>query len=638
MFCKSIFIAARRGFPPALAALLLFVALRASATINASLQMQLGNPSGATADTNNHAHYLVQRTVEALDYNDNLGQPNWASWDLTAGDIGTNSRSTFVTDTNLPPNFTRYATGIYDNSGWDRGHLCPSKDRTDTSTNNDLVFLMSNVLPQSGVNNSGVWLQFENYCRSLVQSTNNFELLLLCGGSGYGSARLTNGPFIPAYTWKIAVVLPPGASLATNRITATNRVIAIKIPNDDSATNSWPAYVTSAAQIQVDTSLTFFTALAPDIAAALRAKVDGQTNPPPAIAAFTPTNGAAGTSVTITGTNFSGATAVAFNGAAAFFTVNSSNQITATVPTNGSSGYVSVTTPSGTAISAGAFTVLTTNGGTVFSGVLAGWDVGALPGGLNNYGPSPFTATTNAANLLVGGLTRGSGVKQSGTAGAAGWGGTGFTNLTAASAIASNLFATFSVTVSNGYSVSFSSISRFDYYHSPSGPTNALLQFQVGSGAFTDIASITYPASGAGGTNAPFDLTGIAALQNVGANTNITFRIVSYGGTSAAGTWYVFNTAGNTAPDLAVVGTVTQLVTTNPPAAAPIISLVTFTNNQFRFTVTGTTGTNYIVQATTNLAAPVWIALQTNAAPFVFVDTNANAAAPQKFYRVQLPP
>ncbi len=94
--------------------MLLLGSIQAYGFVDASLQMQLGNPSASSADTNNHAHFLIQRTVEALDYNDTLGQPNWASWDLTASDVGTNSRSTFVTDTNLPPNFTRYATSIYD--------------------------------------------------------------------------------------------------------------------------------------------------------------------------------------------------------------------------------------------------------------------------------------------------------------------------------------------------------------------------------------------------------------------------------------------------------------------------------------------------------------------------------------------
>ena len=56
------------------------IVLPASAKIGITNQMQLGNPSNATTDTNNHSHYLIQRTVEALDYNDNLREPNWASW------------------------------------------------------------------------------------------------------------------------------------------------------------------------------------------------------------------------------------------------------------------------------------------------------------------------------------------------------------------------------------------------------------------------------------------------------------------------------------------------------------------------------------------------------------------------------
>jgi DNA/RNA endonuclease G (NUC1) len=357
---------------------LLLAPLAASAIIGTSYQMQLGNPSGASADTNNHDHYLIQRTVEAIDYSDNLGEPNWASWDLTAIDVGTNARSSFITNTNLPPNFNWVTSGDYTGSGYDRGHLCPSKDRTDTAADNDLVFLMSNIMPQNSINNSGVWLQFENYSRALAQTN---ELLIICGPNGFGTARInTNGPaYIPAYVWKIVVVVPLGSGTALSRITNTNRVIALKIPNSDSATNTWPEYVTSANQIQVDTAFTFFTALPGDVAAALRAKVDGQTNPPPAIFTFSPTSGLASNTVVITGTNFALASAVTFNGASADFTVDSGTQITATVPTNAGSGFISVTTPSGTAISTNTFTVLH-NGGTVYIGILAGWDVSVLPG------------------------------------------------------------------------------------------------------------------------------------------------------------------------------------------------------------------------------------------------------------------
>jgi len=88
--------------------------------------------------------------------------------------------------------------------------------------------------------------------------------------------------------------------------------------------------------------------------------------PAPTITSFTPTFGAVGTSVVITGTNFSGTvsgtnfttSSVKFNTTTATsFTVNSATQITATVPTGATTGKISVTTPGGTATSTANFTV-----------------------------------------------------------------------------------------------------------------------------------------------------------------------------------------------------------------------------------------------------------------------------------------
>jgi len=78
---------------------------------------------------------------------------------------------------------------------------------------------------------------------------------------------------------------------------------------------------------------------------------------PPTITSFSPTSGAVGTSVTINGTNFTGATSVKFATTSASFTVNSNTQITATVPSGATTGRISVTTPAGTATSSGTFTV-----------------------------------------------------------------------------------------------------------------------------------------------------------------------------------------------------------------------------------------------------------------------------------------
>lgn len=79
----------------------------------------------------------------------------------------------------------------------------------------------------------------------------------------------------------------------------------------------------------------------------------------PTITSFTPTSRAAGQTVTITGTNFTGATAVSFGGvAAASYMVVSATQITAVVAAGGATGNITVTTPGGTVMSAGTFTFI----------------------------------------------------------------------------------------------------------------------------------------------------------------------------------------------------------------------------------------------------------------------------------------
>jgi hypothetical protein len=77
----------------------------------------------------------------------------------------------------------------------------------------------------------------------------------------------------------------------------------------------------------------------------------------PTITGFSPSSGGVGSSVSITGTNFTGATSVKFNGQSASFSVGSSTSISATVPNCSSTGTISVTTPSGTATSSSSFTV-----------------------------------------------------------------------------------------------------------------------------------------------------------------------------------------------------------------------------------------------------------------------------------------
>ena len=78
----------------------------------------------------------------------------------------------------------------------------------------------------------------------------------------------------------------------------------------------------------------------------------------PTIVSFAPTSGPTGTSVVLTGTNFTGASSVKFNGITASFTVNSATQITTTVPAAATTGAITVTNSGGTGTSGSPFTVV----------------------------------------------------------------------------------------------------------------------------------------------------------------------------------------------------------------------------------------------------------------------------------------
>lgn len=85
----------------------------------------------------------------------------------------------------------------------------------------------------------------------------------------------------------------------------------------------------------------------------------GFTTTLPTIPTVSPTSGAVGTSVTLTGTGFTKALGVTFNGLpAASFQVNSDTSITATVPVGATGGKIGVRGPSGTGYSTTDFNVV----------------------------------------------------------------------------------------------------------------------------------------------------------------------------------------------------------------------------------------------------------------------------------------
>lgn len=138
----------------------------------------------------------------------------------------------------------------------------------------------------------------------------------------------------------------------------------------------------------------------------------------PTITSFTPTSAAAGATVTITGTNFTGATQVRFGGVnAASFIVVSSTQITAVVAAGGATGNVSVTTPGGTANLAG-FTFLPPPTVTSFTPTSAAAGATVTINGTNFTGVTQVRfGGTNAASFTFISATQVTAVVAAGASG-----------------------------------------------------------------------------------------------------------------------------------------------------------------------------------------------------------------------------
>src|SRR5438067_33231 len=123
------------------------------------------------------------------------------------------------------------------------------------------------------------------------------------------------------------------------------------------------------------------------------------------VTSLTPASGPVGASVTINGTNFTGASAVLFNGTSASFTVGSATAITATVPAGATSGPISVTTSDGTASSAASFTVI--NPPTITSFTPSSGPVGTSVtiSGTNFNGATAVLFNSTSASFTVGSAT-----------------------------------------------------------------------------------------------------------------------------------------------------------------------------------------------------------------------------------------
>ena len=221
--------------------------------------LQLGNPSKATPDVSNENNYLMFKPQYSLSYNRSRATANWVAWRLDSTWIGSAERQDdFRPDPALPSGWYQVLTSDYSGSGFDRGHMTPSGDRTRSIADNSATFLMTNIIPQLGDNNQGPWEDFESYLRSLAQGGN--EIYIFSGVLGNAGTIAQGRIVVPQFTWKVVVVLPNGSN-DLQRIGKQTRTIAILIPNQPPVNRnaSWREFRKTVDQIEALTGYDFFS-------------------------------------------------------------------------------------------------------------------------------------------------------------------------------------------------------------------------------------------------------------------------------------------------------------------------------------------------------------------------------------------
>jgi endonuclease G len=236
----------------------------------------LGIPSPAsTSDANN---FLSVKSGYVVSYNGSRKVPNWVSWELNTSYLGSTARQDdFRVDDTFPASEPQASLADYSGSGYDRGHMCPSADRTLTVAANQQTFFLTNMVPQAANNNQGPWAAMENDLRAIAQTGK--ELFIISGGTFSASSnRIGTGVVVPDQTFKVVVVLD-AVNQGPTSVTTSTRVIGVMMPNENnqiSRTADWHSFRVSVDAIEAATGDNFLSDVDPAVQAVIEARVDNQ--------------------------------------------------------------------------------------------------------------------------------------------------------------------------------------------------------------------------------------------------------------------------------------------------------------------------------------------------------------------------
>ncbi len=227
--------------------------------------IDISNNNPSQANSKNLNNLLIIKEEYILSYNCSKGIANWIGWRTSESDLGDLSRSDdFREDNSLPKKCYQVDEKDYRGSGYDRGHLMPSGDRTKSKSANSSSFLMVNVIPQHPSNNREITRELEIYSRKLVNQ--GFQLYTFAGGNGQIKTINKGKISVPEYTWKVILVENPN--------TGEVKTIAVIMPNSEKVKKTdWTDYLVTVDKVESITGYDFFAYLSDDVEESIESKV-----------------------------------------------------------------------------------------------------------------------------------------------------------------------------------------------------------------------------------------------------------------------------------------------------------------------------------------------------------------------------
>lgn len=208
---------------------------------------------------------ILRRKAYTSSYNCDTRNPNWVAWELTGRHTnGKNKRQglSFQEDYDVP---TPRATNMdYMQSGYDRGHMCPSADNKWSEQAQKESFLYTNCCPQDHTLNAGSWNDLESVCRRWARRYG--KIWIACGPvyNGEKHRRIgRNKVFVPEGFFKVVLANDGGRYMA----------LGFLFENTPTA-DRFTQYVKTVDEVEKITGYDFFAFLPDSIENSIEANSD----------------------------------------------------------------------------------------------------------------------------------------------------------------------------------------------------------------------------------------------------------------------------------------------------------------------------------------------------------------------------